>query len=349
MRPSGGVRVRWLWALLATVLVGAPVARAETPHIKIRVATIAPDGTAWARELHAFGRDVEQSTGGMVSMKYYFGAIAGDELAALDRVKKGQLDGIAGAIFCPRIAPSLWVARLVGLFRNRDEARQVLNRLRPLVDKELEQSGFVSFGLGSFGNEIFFSRTPVHSMADLRKGRYWTWNLDDFWVKELPAMGIGTVPLSVEEAAQAYDDGRIDGFLAVPTAALAFQWSVRAHHFTNLSAAFMPGCLAVARRVFDAIPADQQRAILAAAAKFAVRFDTVSGPQEDALFGGLFEHQGLKRAPGSESFAGDFSAAAQSARETIGEKLVSKELLAQVTAWLVEIRAAQPKHPTPTH
>jgi hypothetical protein len=30
---------------------------------------------------------------------------------------------------------------------------------------------------------------------------------------------------------------------------------------------------------------------------------------------------------------------AQSARETIGEKLVPKALLAQVTAWLVEIRA----------
>ena len=54
-------------------------------------------------------------------MKWYLGGIAGDELAALERVKRGQLDGEAGAIFCQRLAPTLRVARVPGLFESREE------------------------------------------------------------------------------------------------------------------------------------------------------------------------------------------------------------------------------------
>jgi TRAP-type transport system periplasmic protein len=322
------------------VLLMASSARAE--HVQFRIAAIAPDGTVWARELRALDADIRQVTGGAASIKYYFGAIAGDELTALERVRKGQLDGLAGAMFCPRIAPSLWVTRLAGLFHSRDEARQILNRLRPIVDQELAKSGFVSFGMASFGGEIFFTRKPVRTFAELRKTRLWTWNLDEYGNQEWPAMGLDTVAMPIEEAERAYNDGKVDGFLSVPTAALAYQWSVRALHYTNLNPAFTPGCLVVTRKSFDLVSAEHQRAILAAAAKFTVRFDVVSGQQEDALMNGLFDHQGCKGVPVSESFANDFRAAADSARQSVGQKLITPELLRQVTGWLGEIRA-QPK------
>src|SRR5206468_969252 len=63
-------------ALVALALAWAAPSAAEP--VTLRLATIAPDGTAWAREVRAFNRDVEALTHGQVRFKWYLGAIAGD-------------------------------------------------------------------------------------------------------------------------------------------------------------------------------------------------------------------------------------------------------------------------------
>jgi TRAP-type transport system periplasmic protein len=337
---SGGpVRILHVVSLLLALAAGA----AAEPRVKLRMAAIAPDGTAWARELKALSRDIETRTAGEVGMKWILGAIAGDELAALERIKKGQLDGSAGALFCERLAPSLWVTRVVGLFRDPAEAHHVLVKLRPTLDQEARENGFALLGVASFGSEIIFSRTPVRNMEDLRKVRLWTWNLDEMWVRELPAMGMRSVALPLEDAARAFDESRLDGFVAVPTAAMAYQWSVRAKYFTELRTAFLPGCMVVHRRAYDALPLDRQQIVTSAVNKFIVRFEDVGRTQDAALLNGLFQHQGLVRVPVSDAFLAEFQAAAQTTREKVGEKLVPRKLLDQVYAWLAEYRAA--KHP----
>jgi TRAP-type C4-dicarboxylate transport system substrate-binding protein len=329
------------WWILAGLLACAS-ARGE---VTLRMAAIAPDGTAWARELKALDRDLFNDTGGAVRMKWYLGGIAGDELTALERVRKGQLDGMAGAQFCPRLAPSLWVTRLVGIFHDRNEGRVILNRLHPTAEKEMEQQGFVSLGEGPFGAEIIFTREPVRSMADLRRTRVWTWSLDDFWVRELPAMGVRSVALPIEDAAAAYDGHEIDGFIAVPTAALAYRWSAQAKYFSELSAAVLPGCIVVSRRAFDQLTIEQQKMVRAATAKFIVRFLDLGDEQERRLLHGLFEHQGLKRVEVSREFLEEFRQAADKAREKLGdsmlrEKKISPTVLTEVLSWLSEMRAA---------
>jgi TRAP-type C4-dicarboxylate transport system substrate-binding protein len=321
--------------LLATGLVLAACAAHADP-IKLRFAAVAPEGTAWARELHALARDVETQTDGQVQMKWYLGAVAGSELAALDRVKRGQLDGIGGALFCTRLAPSMWVLRLAGLFTSHRQAQLVLNRLRPALDKEFEKSGFVDLGLATFGVEILFSRKPIRSMADLRASKVWIWDLDEALKRQVPAMGMNAVPVPLEEAGKAFEQGRVDGFIGLPTAALAFQWAALARYYTELPVAMMPGCLVVARHTFEQLTIDQQQALRAAAAKFFVRFADLGEHQDQALLSGLFEHQGLQRVALSQSFRSEFNEAAHHAHAEAGVPL---PLLQQVLGWLTESAA----------
>src|SRR4051794_39797241 len=101
--------LRWI-GVRSSVVIGvvmvACVAQAE-PRI-LRLGTIAPDGTAWAREFNTFAREVETETGKQVKVKWYFGGIAGDESEMLERVRRGQLDGAAsGGPLCERLSPSL--------------------------------------------------------------------------------------------------------------------------------------------------------------------------------------------------------------------------------------------------
>jgi TRAP-type C4-dicarboxylate transport system substrate-binding protein len=305
------------------------------------MAAIAPEGTSWARELKAFARDVHAGTSGALQIKWYLGGIAGDELAAVARVQKGQLDGAAGAIFCGQLAPSLRVARVPGLFYDREEPFYVIGRLRAAVDAEFRKSGFTNLGEGGFGSDALFLRGPLKSVAELLAARLWVWNLDVVWPSQLSAMGGHPVPSSLEDAARAFEEQRTDGFIAVPTAALAYQWSSRTHYYADLDAAWLIGCMVMSNTTFDSLPLDQQQAVRTASAKFFVRFNDLGRTTDAALLGGLFEKQGLKKLVVNEHFRDEFRAAARAAYPKLAADLVSPELLKRVEGWLAEHRAGR--------
>ena len=92
----------------------------------LRLATAAPDGTAWARQLKMTSDGIVAASKGALHVKWYFGGIAGDEMETIDRMAKGQLDGIAsGGPLCEKIAPTM---RVLGIARSLPEPRR--SRLR---------------------------------------------------------------------------------------------------------------------------------------------------------------------------------------------------------------------------
>jgi TRAP-type C4-dicarboxylate transport system substrate-binding protein len=336
--------------LLITLLLSVPVG--AEPLVRIRMAAYAPEGTMWAREFHTLDREAQAATAGQVQFKWYLGGIAGDEDTALARVNKGQLDGEAGALFCDRLAPSIRIGRIVGLFQSRDEWRHVMSRLLPEIDKESAQNGFTNLGIGSFGNIMFFSRHPIRTMADLRSQRFWTYDLDDITYAMLKQMGIDVLPLPIDQALRAYDDGRVDGFIATPNIALAFQWSARAAYYSDLTIGELPGCFVIAQRALDPLPLTQRDAVVSAVANFVGRFEALGKTQEEALVGGLFERQGLRRSVADAELRTSFLRAAGAARDKLAPTLISPQLLARTLTWLADYRAehhvARPGHSNPT-
>src|SRR5437588_9958766 len=127
-------------------MVAASAAHAEPEHV-VRLSSIAPEGTGYARELRAMAAETLAQTQGRVRVKPYFGAVAGDEHAAWDRVQRGQLDAVASAaMLCEQLSPTMRVMRLPGMFRDRDEAAVVLGRIKPLADREFERAGARNLG-----------------------------------------------------------------------------------------------------------------------------------------------------------------------------------------------------------
>jgi len=321
----------------ALALAGA---RAGADPIAVRMASMAPEGTAWARELKAYAREIEALSRGEVRLKLYLGGIAGDESAVPDRIKKGQLDGEMAAVTCERMAPSLRVLRVPGLIRRRDEANYVIDRLRPVVESEFKKNGFALLGLTWFGSDILFTRTPVRTMDDLRNLRLWIWNLDTVWTAEMAHLGLHVVPLPVDAAGRAYDEGKIDGLMALPSAALVYQWSARTRYFTDLPIAAMAGCNFVSTSVFDSLSMSAQAAVRHASAKLNLRVSEANGALEDALIGGLFEKQGVKRQVASEQLRVIFFDTAKEAREQLPGDVVPAALITQVMGWLSDYRAS---------
>jgi TRAP-type C4-dicarboxylate transport system substrate-binding protein len=327
-------------ALAACVTIALSAPAAAEQKIVLRMASPAPDGTAWAREARAFARDVENLTHGTVGIKYYLGGITGDEFETAERIRRGQLDGIASSgMLCQKLAPSMRVLRVLGLFQNRDESAYISGRLRSVFDEELRHAGFINVGELGIGPDVIFSRTPIRSMAELRQTRLWIWDLDEMYKLQLAAIGMKVVATPIEKAGRHYEQGALDGFIAVPTAALAFQWSAQVKNVTDLRVGFLRGCFLFSARSFDQLPSSAQEALRVAHAKLLARLEDLGRAQDQALLDGLFEKQGVKRGDPPSSFRAEFFDATRQMRERLGKQLVPDALLTRVLSMLADYRA----------
>jgi TRAP-type C4-dicarboxylate transport system substrate-binding protein len=331
---------RRLVAALAVVVAALPArAQAAEPRA-LKLAAISPDGTLWSRELKAAAQEIESATDGGVRVKLYLGAVAGDESEVAARIAKGQLDGAGSAgVLCDQVSPTLRAISLPGLFKSRQEAFAVSQRLRQVIVDEAQKSGYALLGMATLGQDVLFTRTPVRSLAELRRLKLWRWDGDEAGIATARAMGLTVVATPVHQALAALEAGRVDGFMAIPTAALAFQWSTRTRYLTRMRSGHLNGCIVVANRAFDRLPPAHQEMVRAAVAKLAGRLEEISRREDEELVGALFARQGLTVVAPSSAFSAEFFAAADKARAALGEGVVPRAVLGRVLQALAEVRA----------
>jgi TRAP-type transport system periplasmic protein len=331
---------RLVAALAVVVVAAASGGAAAAEPIVLRLASVAPEGSAWANLLGDWARELAAVSDGAVRARWYFSGVTGDELESFEGIGKGHLDGIAsGGMICERLAPSMKIQGLSGVFQSREEAAFVMERLRPTLEEETRRAGFELLIQTGLGPQVLFTRAPVRTMAELRRLKLWRWSADEAGIAMAHEMGLTVVPTDLDVAGKAYDDKRIDGFIAIPTAALAFQWSAQARYITDLRPGYLTGCVVIAHRALDRLTAEQQKTVRTLFAKYDALFQEMGRRQDEALLGGLFEKQGLKPIPPSEGFRSEFLEAARAARERAAARFVSRATVDRVLKWLADYRA----------
>ena len=328
--------------VVVVLLLCTPHAHADEPRM-IRIASVVPDGSAWAREFHAFERAVWKRSEGTVKVKFYLDGKAGDELEIKARIERDQVDGIAsGGHACAKVIPSMNVLRLPGLFRDTREVLYVMNQLEARMAKEAEARGYTLLGMALIGTHTFFSRTPIKTMAQLRKIRLWRWNADEIAIAIAKNMGLDIVPVSIQDAARAYDDHKVDGFYAIPTAALAFQWYTQTPFITAIAGDHLVGCMLVRSKALDQLDDSQREILRSETTKSLLRISDLTKRQDAELIGGgVFRRQGSKLVSINDNFREEFYEAARVAREKLDNWLVAADLIKEVTKMLASYRGAQ--------
>jgi len=81
-----------LFLFLSLFLTGAPLL-VSAQQVVLKMGTLAPEGTAWAKAFRDIGREVEQKTNKQVSLRLFPGGVLGDEEDMLRKVKVGQIQG----------------------------------------------------------------------------------------------------------------------------------------------------------------------------------------------------------------------------------------------------------------
>jgi TRAP-type transport system periplasmic protein len=225
----------------------------------IKIATVAPDGTAWMREMRAGADAIKNRTSGRVEIKFYPGGVMGDEPAVLRKIKIGQLQG--GAFTGGELAQidkDAQIYSLPFLFKTQDEVDKVRAQLDPLLKKSFEQAGFEAVGISGGGFAYLMSVKDIKNKSDLGAAKVWVPQGDRIAEAGFKAGGVTPIPLPLADVYTSLQTGLIDTVANTPAGAIAFQWHTKLKHMVDLPLTYVVGILVIDKKVIDALSAEDQ-------------------------------------------------------------------------------------------
>jgi TRAP-type C4-dicarboxylate transport system substrate-binding protein len=272
---------------LAFALVGlfsGGVARAQATQT-FKIATLAPEGSAWMVAFHEWAKNLELHTQGKVRVKFFAGGTAGDERDAVRKMRLGQLNGAAvTAIGLGLINSEVRVLELPMLINSYDELDYVRNKLDPELRKKFEDKGYVLLAWGDVGPVHIFSNKPIRSKADLSQVKLWAW-VDDALVRELfHQLGVNGVPLGVPDVLPSLQTGLINACYGSPLSTLALQWYTKVKYMTSLHISQAIGATVITKKEWQKLTPEQQKIVMADSHTFQVKLlKTLRTENEKAL------------------------------------------------------------------
>jgi TRAP-type transport system periplasmic protein len=246
-------------AFLAIALcIASTMASATT----IKIATVAPDGTAWMREMRAAADAVKQKTVDRVEIKYYPGGVMGDNATVLRKIKIGQLQGAAfTGGEAALITGDANAYSQPFQFRTQDEVDKVRAKVDPLLKSSFEKAGFVASGISGGGFAYLLSVKDVHGKDDLKSAKVWVPQGDRIAEAAFKAAGVTPIPLPLADVYTSLQTGLIDTVANTTSGAIAFQWHTKVKHMFDLPLMYVIGILAIDKKSFDTLSADDQKTV----------------------------------------------------------------------------------------
>lgn len=228
----------------------------------LKIATIAPEASAWMKEMRASAKEIQERTDGRVQIKYYGGGIMGNDTKVLGKIRIGSLQGGA---FTPsalqKIYPEISLYSLLLTFESQEEVAYVRSRLDQTLQDGLEEAGFVSFGFATGGFALIMSNEPVSGLDDLRGKRVWVPEGDTISYTSMQALSLAPVTFPLTDVLTGLQTGLIDIVAMSPIGALILQWHTKVKFVTDLPLVYTMGFMAIDKRAFKKISADDQQLI----------------------------------------------------------------------------------------
>ena len=243
-------------ALALSLAATLPATAATT----IKIATVAPDGTAWMKEIRATGDGIKKGTDGRVELKLYPGGVMGDNATVLRKIKIGQLQGSAfTGGEASVITKDAEIYTVPFLFRSQDEADKVRAKVDPLLKEAVRKTGFELLGLSGGGFAYLMSTKDIKTRDDLKNAKVWVPQGDEIAELTFKTAGVTPVPLPLSDVYTSLQTGLIDTAANTDAGAIAFQWHTKIKHVVDMPVIYVVGEVLIDKKTFDALsPADQK-------------------------------------------------------------------------------------------
>lgn len=228
----------------------------------LKIATFAPEGSSWMKEMRASAMEIKERTEGRVQIKYYGGGVMGNDTKVLGKIRIGNLQGGA---FTPSALQNIYAEiSLYGLpliFDSEEEVAYVRSRLDQTILDGLEKAGFVSFGIATGGFALLMSNEPIRSLSDLKGKKVWVPEGDMISYATMQALSLSPVTLPLTDVLTGLQTGLIDIVAMSPIGALVLQWHTKVKFITDLPLVYTMGFMAIDNKEFKKISAADQELV----------------------------------------------------------------------------------------
>lgn len=241
------------WCLVILLAI-APLAQA----VDIKIASLAPNQSAWMQDMRAAGKVIEERTDGRVKLKFYGGGTQGTEDKVLQKIKIGQLHG--GTFSATDFMKDYGAINIYGLpfvFESWEEMRYVRDKMDAQLQAGFADLNFVTFGIaGSFS--MVLSNEPIRNYEDMKGKKVWLPQGDFVSYEAMRRLQLSPVALPITDVLTGLQTGLLDIAAIPPEVAVALQWHTRVKYVTNMPVAFGISFLAIGSRSFNKLSSEDQ-------------------------------------------------------------------------------------------
>lgn len=276
--------------LLLTFFASSVAANAVT----IKIATLSPDGSAWMREMKAAAKEVSEKTDNRVRFRFYPGGVMGNDTAVLKKIRIGQLHGAAfsGGALAHKV-PDTQIYNLPFLFNSFEEVDYVRSKMDKKIEDDFTKAGFVNFGLAEGGFGYIMSKQDLTDPNELKNSKVWVPAEDPASESAAETFGFAPTPLSIGDVLTGLQTDLINTVTASPVAAIALQWHTQLSHVTDLPLIYFYGIMAIDKKAFKRIKAEDQPIVTEIMRKYWKKIDKLNRDDAASAITAL-KDQGIK-------------------------------------------------------
>ncbi len=269
------MRLLLLAAGLAILAPGGAFARKVT----VKLATLAPKGTAYHDILSEMAAEWKSLSGGQVQVKIFPGGVAGDDA---DVVRKARLGTVSGGLLTSSgvstIDKAIHGVILPMGYRSRAELDYVFEKLRRTLEARYEAQGFVVLNWVSAGFVRFFTKTRAATPSELQQLKLFVWAGQEEALAMWKASGFNAVPLPSTEISTALQTGLITALPTTPQAANLMNWYSHVGFMVDEPWAPLVGGTVISQKVWESIDPALRPKLLASARKAGEKLNAASRP-----------------------------------------------------------------------
>ena len=323
--------------LRVLVLAFLIAAQARAAPVRIKLGTLAPQGSTWHQLLLEMAQKWSQASNGQVELKIYAGGTQGNEGEMIRKISIGQLHAASiTAIGLHEITPEPQAEDVPFLIDSYEEYDYVHGKLRSKLDEALIAKGYVPIHWGEVGFVYFFSTEPWRTPAEFSKGKIFTWNGDPAAESAWKKAGFRPVVLSSTDLIPALTSRMVNIISQPPLYAFTTHIFEKADNMLNLHWGFLTGATVVKKDAWDRVAPDVQKKLLEIGEEYGERTRVdVRKQNEDAIQ--QMKKRGLTINQPAD--IGEWRKVAEQAHEVIRGKIVPAALYDEVVRLRDEYRA----------
>lgn len=297
--------------------------------VTIRLATVAPRGSAWMRGFTMWNRRLQEETHGKVRLQIYPGGTSGDERTVVRKLRAGQLDAAAMTTTgLGLIARPVLVLQAPGVIETYDQLDAVRGELDDELEAAFDDAGFELLGWGDAGQTRLFSKHRIDRPQQLRQVRPWVWRDSPVFVEFLRAAGANGVPLALPEVLAGLSTDRVDTVPGSALAAVALQWFTQVSYVSEQASGVIVGAMVIRKEKYEELDEDSRRVLMETSRGNSDRLARAIRRADRRAYDALV-HRGLTPVDNSAHRA-EWEAVAERARNHLTGRLYPADLLHRV-------------------